>query len=72
MRKYNKCNNIISNNLFIDKKMIEEMKKQTELLEKILLENKHANDKFEEYSKDSLRELREIKVRLIESLNKIN
>ncbi|KKM97736.1 hypothetical protein LCGC14_1165000 [marine sediment metagenome] len=54
------------------KELLEEMKKQTHLLNKILEENEHANEKFKEYAEDSLRELREIKVRLIESLKKIS
>lgn len=50
---------------------MEEQKKQTELLIKILEKSEIANAKFEEYAKDSYRELREIKTRLIENLKKL-
>ncbi len=52
--------------------LMKEMKKQTSLLNKILEENEMANSQFEEYAKDSLRELREVKIRLIDNLKKLN
>ena len=53
------------------KKFMEEQKKQTALLNRILEENVKANARFDEYAKDSHKELREIKIRLVDNLNKL-
>ena len=46
------------------------MSEELEVQKQILEESKKFNKSFEEYKKDSYRELREIKIRLIELTNK--